>query len=249
MRPNSRYCDSDPDKRIVILHCHGNATDLGFMMACYLDLAENLGVEVFGVEYSGFGPGPSGTGKGSGKEERGPSFRDVTSDALAAYRYLTESERVKPSRIIFYGQSVGSGPMTELSTMVECAGLVLHSPLLSGIRVLDPDPKGLCKPSSMFMCFDIFRNFSHIRRSKARSILLIHGKQDQVVPFAHSETLLELIPLGQRVIPYFPLDAGHNDVVDANPLRYFQVVREFITKVTDGIGKKNQIFPSSIVQL
>ena len=100
--------------RPAILHCHGNATDLGFMLPSYVDLAENLNVEVFALEYSGYGPPEYHEKKikcGTRTVQRAvvPSFREITSDAESAYWHLVNEQRIKPERIVFYGQSVGSG--------------------------------------------------------------------------------------------------------------------------------------------
>jgi len=46
---------------------------------------------------------------------------------------------VKEEDIILYGQSVGSGPTVDMgSRLSRLRGLVLHSPILSGVRVLHP---------------------------------------------------------------------------------------------------------------
>ena len=46
----------------------------------------------------------------------------------------------QPGDIVLYGQSVGSGPSVHLAAAISgLAGLVLHSPLVSGVRVLHPE--------------------------------------------------------------------------------------------------------------
>ena len=39
----------------VILYSHGNSGDIGRIIDNYIDLALNLGVNVFGYDYSGYG--------------------------------------------------------------------------------------------------------------------------------------------------------------------------------------------------
>lgn len=39
----------------IILHSHGNSSDLGKQLDSYLDLCYNLGVDVLGYDYPGFG--------------------------------------------------------------------------------------------------------------------------------------------------------------------------------------------------
>ncbi|CAD7961186.1 unnamed protein product [Amoebophrya sp. A25] len=280
--------------KLVVLHCHGNATDMGMMLPVYCDLAEALDVDVCAVEYSGYGPpryrfrskekvmresgvpkslfaeqaGGSSSSTASNKKERHdvvevfngvgvadsatvakevdpashprritPSFRHVTADALAAYRWLVDEHGVDPNRIILYGQSVGTGPILDLATKVPCAGVVLHSAMLSGIQVLDPNPQGACKPSSTFRCVDLFLNGRNIRKLGVKT-LLIHGRADRVVPFEHSRKLFELIPEDDRYPPYFPQQAGHNDLVEVNPFGYFQALARFFSTVIPDYAKK-----------
>ena len=51
-------------------------------------------------------------------------------------RYSVHSEN-----IILYGQSIGTVPTIDLARKHDCAALVLHSPLMSGMRVAFPNTK------------------------------------------------------------------------------------------------------------
>lgn len=56
------------------------------------------------------------------------------------YDWLRTTHGRRPSDVVLYGQSVGSGPSVHLAAAVpDLAGLVLHSPLVSGVRVLHPE--------------------------------------------------------------------------------------------------------------
>lgn len=56
---------------------------------------------------------------------------------------------ISPESIILYGQSIGTVPTVDLASRYECAAVVLHSPLTSGMRVAFPDTKKT-------YCFDAF---------------------------------------------------------------------------------------------
>lgn len=60
------------------------------------------------------------------------------------YRY-----GVTPENIILYGQSIGTVPTIDLAARYECAAVILHSPLMSGLRVAFPDTRKT-------YCFDAF---------------------------------------------------------------------------------------------
>ncbi|CAK0790782.1 unnamed protein product, partial [Prorocentrum cordatum] len=172
-------------RTLVLLHCHGNATDIGMMMGPYLEMSNQFGVEVVGVEYSGYGMS-SGT----------PSTRKLHGDIEAAYNHVIASG-VPPEDIVAYGQSVGSGPVLSLASKRKLGGVVLHSPMLSGIKVIDPDPdKCCCRPSCCYRCFDFFPNDERIR-SIGCPAFVIHGQQDDIIPFYHGQRLAEATPLKQ----------------------------------------------------
>jgi len=54
---------------------------------------------------------------------------------------MTERYSISAERVILYGQSIGTVPTVDLASRVKVAGVVLHSPLTSGVRVAFPDTK------------------------------------------------------------------------------------------------------------
>ncbi|KAK7243664.1 hypothetical protein RIF29_38472 [Crotalaria pallida] len=77
----------------------------------------------------------SGYGQSTGK----PSGQNTYADIEAAYKCLEESYGAKQEDIILYGQSVGSGPTLDLvARLPQLRAVVLHSPILSGLRVMYP---------------------------------------------------------------------------------------------------------------
>lgn len=68
-----------------------------------------------------------------------PSENSTYADIEAAYRCLEETYGAKQEDIILYGQSVGSGPTVDLAARLpRLKAIVLHSPILSGLRVMYP---------------------------------------------------------------------------------------------------------------
>lgn len=68
-----------------------------------------------------------------------PTECNTYADIDAAYKCLKEQYGVRDEQLILYGQSVGSGPTVDLaSRLPNLRGVVLHSPILSGMRVLYP---------------------------------------------------------------------------------------------------------------
>lgn len=78
--------------------------------------------------------------------------------------------------------SVGSGPSCYLATKKPIAALILHSPIMSGIRVLTS--------SRLLGCWDIFPNINRIPQVTC-PVFVIHGMVDAEVPFQHGTKLHE----------------------------------------------------------
>lgn len=68
-----------------------------------------------------------------------PTEQNTYADIEAAYECLKQTYGVKEEDVILYGQSVGSGPTVDLaSRLSRLRAVVLHSPILSGVRVMYP---------------------------------------------------------------------------------------------------------------
>ena len=68
-----------------------------------------------------------------------PTEYNTYADIEAVYECLERDYGTRPEEIVLYGQSVGSGPSLELAKRIpQLRGVVLHSPILSGIRVMYP---------------------------------------------------------------------------------------------------------------
>lgn len=152
----------------VLLFSHGNAVDLGIMMPFYRELSDLLHVNVFSYDYSGYG-----CSAGS------PCVSNTLLDICAAYECLLTRYNKAPKDVILYGQSVGSGPSVYLASRTpELGGLILHSPLLSGVRVLHPDWKNW--PAWA----DIYPNHRLMPLVKC-PVLVMHVRPPNLLPHSH----------------------------------------------------------------
>ncbi|KAI7729037.1 hypothetical protein M8C21_010116, partial [Ambrosia artemisiifolia] len=132
-------------------------------------------------DYSGYG---ASTGK--------PSELNTYADIEAVYECLQTEYGVSQEDLILYGQSVGSGPTLHLaSKLPRLRGVVLHSAILSGLRVV-------CHVNCRF-CFDIYKNVNKIKKVKCPT-LVIHGMEDDVVSWLHGNRLWK-----KAKDPYEPL--------------------------------------------
>ncbi|KAG6777460.1 hypothetical protein POTOM_017283 [Populus tomentosa] len=137
----------------------------------------------------------SGYGQSSGKPTECNTYADID----AAYKCLKEQYGVKDDQLILYGQSVGSGPTVDLSSRLpNLRGVVLHSPILSGMRVLYPVKRTYW--------FDIYKNIDKIGMVTC-PVLVIHGTSDEVVDCSHGKQLWELCK--EKYEPLWINGGGH----------------------------------------
>ncbi|KAH1210073.1 Alpha/beta hydrolase domain-containing protein 17C [Glycine soja] len=175
--------------RFTLLYSHGNAADLGQMHDLFLELRAHLRVNIMSYDYAGYG---ASTGK--------PSEFNTYYDIEAVYDCLKSEYGIKQEDLILYGQSVGSGPTIHLATKLpNLRGVVLHSGILSGIRVL--------YPVKVTFWFDIFK-----------------GTNDEIVDWSHGKRLWELSK--EKYDPLWVKGGGHCNL-EAFP-EYIKHLRKFL---------------------
>ncbi|MCD9646761.1 hypothetical protein HAX54_036918 [Datura stramonium] len=198
----------NPAAKLTVLYSHGNAADLGQMYDLFTELSLHLRVNLMGYDYSGYG---QSTGK--------PSEQNTYADIEAAYKCLEETYGVKEEDIILYGQSVGSGPTLDMaSRLSRLRAVVLHSPILSGVRVLHPVKRTYW--------FDIFKNIDKIPLVEC-PVLVIHGTADDVVDFSHGKQLFDLCK--QKYDPLWVEGGNHCDL-ELYP-EYIKHLKKFISAI------------------
>ncbi|KAE8631602.1 hypothetical protein XENTR_v10001248 [Xenopus tropicalis] len=201
------YIRCAPGARFTLLFSHGNAVDLGQMTSFYLDLGTRINCNIFSYDYSGYGCS-------SGR----PSEKNLYADIDAAWHALRTRYGISPENILLYGQSIGTVPAVDLASRYECAAVILHSALTSGMRVVLPDTKKT-------YCFDAFPNIDKV--SKITSpVLIMHGTEDEVIDFSHGLALYERCP--KTVEPLWVEGAGHNDIEQYS--QYLERLKRFITQ-------------------
>uniref|UniRef100_A0A0K0FEA6 palmitoyl-protein hydrolase n=1 Tax=Strongyloides venezuelensis TaxID=75913 RepID=A0A0K0FEA6_STRVS len=200
------YINAVPDAYFTILYSHGNAVDIGQMTSFYYGLAYRLGCNIISYDYSGYGCS-------SGK----PSEKNIYADISATLDELKNRFNIPPERVILYGQSIGTVPSVDLaSSNDKIAALILHSPLMSGLRVAFPG-------TQRTWCCDAFPSVEKIPNVNCPT-LIIHGTDDEVIDFSHGLTLYERCP--STVEPLWVTGAGHNDIELHSA--YLDRLRQFI---------------------
>ncbi|EOY03841.1 Alpha/beta-Hydrolases superfamily protein isoform 1 [Theobroma cacao] len=208
----------NPGAALTVLYSHGNAADLGQMYDLFSELSLHLRVNLLGYDYSGYG---QSTGK--------PTEQNTYADIEAVYRCLGEKYGLKEEDVILYGQSVGSGPTLDLATRLpKLRAVVLHSPILSGLRVMYPVKRTYW--------FDIYKNIDKIPFVNC-PVLVIHGTADDVVDWSHGKQLWELCK--EKYEPLWVKGGNHCDL-ELYP-QYIKHLKKFISAIEKSHRRKGSV--------
>lgn len=171
---------------------HGN----GMQLADCAELAPILhaeGFNLFAVEYPGYGPLASAS----------PGEAAIVESADAAMGLLRDRLHVPPSRTLLLGQSLGTGVAVQLAARGAGARVVLLTPYRSITAMAGELFPWL---PVRFLVRDRFDSESVAPRVTV-PVRVVHGTDDEVIPFAHGEALARLFPRGDFV----RVEGGHHN--------------------------------------
>jgi uncharacterized protein len=179
----------------VLVFFHGNGDSLSGADAATRQLIE-VGYGALLIEYRGYAGNPGS-----------PSEVGLYRDAEAAIKWLSDNA-VHPENLVLIGNSMGSGPATEIATKYPVKALIL----ISGFSSLPEVVSGLYPilPAGILIR-DKFNSASKLDRISA-PILILHGAADQLVLLAHAERLkranskadLKIVPNIGHELAYVP---------------------------------------------
>jgi fermentation-respiration switch protein FrsA (DUF1100 family) len=176
----------------VLLWSHGNAGNIDSRRDLLLALAAR-GLGVLAYDYRGYG-----------KSDGSPSERGVYLDASAAFDGLV-ARGTDPAAIVCFGESLGGAVSIEVATRRRCGAVIAVSTFtrLADVARRHYGPLGS-------LAGDRFDSLTRIPRVSG-PILVAHGDQDEIVPFALGERLFAAAPPPKR---FFRIGgADHNDAL------------------------------------
>lgn len=156
----------------------------------------NLGYGMFLAEYRGYGANPGR-----------PSEDGLYADARAVLTWLA-ARGVPGSRLVLYGESLGSGVAVQMATEHEVAALVLEAPFT---RLPALAPPYIPEPLAEVLMADRYDNLAKIG-SLAVPVLVAHGEDDIVVPVGMGRALLAAAASSPVAEGVFPPMAGHHNI-------------------------------------
>jgi fermentation-respiration switch protein FrsA (DUF1100 family) len=207
----------------AILFCHGNAGNICGRLDRALFLQRLTDLDIFLFDYRGFG-----------KSEGSPSETGTYFDAAAAHGYLVERKGIPNEAVILLGESLGAAVAIELAVRGAGGALVLEAPFTSiadMARVAYP----LLAPFTTFLRtrYDNLKKIPDV----AVPLLLLHGRRDQVVPFAQGEALFRA---AREPKTFVALErAGHADGFLVESERYGEAWKSFLSAL-DPAGERER---------
>ncbi|KAI6221607.1 Peptidase-S9 domain-containing protein [Aphelenchoides besseyi] len=228
---------ANPNPRYTLIFSHPNGSDIsdhlsGNELSCYCsinhlflgipslqDTAAFLNCNIVAYDYSGYGIS-------SGRHNE----RNLYADIEAVYQHIRTERNIPDESIILWGSSIGTAATVDLAVKLESiAGVILFAPPTSIVRAL-------CWKRFCFCCrkrqpcrspdwkcrMDKFNTIKKIRHVQS-PLLIIHGKDDDIIPIEHGEALH--IASKTKVLPLWIDGVGHNNIENSSQLwkrvRYF----------------------------
>jgi uncharacterized protein len=197
----------------TVIFLHGNGGNLSYLGWLGEGLADR-GFDVLLFDYRGYG-----RSEGSVSDERG-----IYEDADAAYDFVTGGLGVPPSKVVLYGQSLGTTAAVDVAARKGCGALVLESGLSSAgdmaaaiMPWLPRFARGLTENR-----FDSVGKLPSVRCP----VFVSHGDRDEVIPVEQGRKLHAAAPEPKRLV--IVKGAGHNDLSIIGGEPYARDLAEFI---------------------
>ncbi|HET7843157.1 MAG TPA: alpha/beta hydrolase [Xanthomonadales bacterium] len=172
----------------AIVYLHGNYETIGSAARDVAPL-HALGPGVALVEFPGYGGAPGA-----------PTLESLREASTLAYDWVARQPGVRADAITVMGRSIGGGPASLLAVDRPARALLL----LSTFSDLESFAHGRLLPAALIK--DRYDNAARLRELRA-PVLVVHGRRDELIPFAQSSILSH----AARDAPVVALDCGHND--------------------------------------
>ena len=198
--------------RGVVLFFHGNAGNISHRMLS-TQIFNRLRFDTFIFDYRGYG-------KSEGRPDEVGTYRD----AEAAWRYLVKERNIDPSMIVVFGRSLGAAIASHLAVKHTPRALIVESAFISV-----PELAARFYP---FMPVRWLSRFQYATKDHVQKVacpvLVVHSREDDIVPFDHGRTLFEA---ARPPKDFLGINGSHNDALLVTGGRYEQGLDRFLANV------------------
>ena len=199
--------------RATVVYFHGNGGNLSMWLPILAGLYRQ-GFTVHAIDYRGYG---ASTGR--------PTERGLYRDVEATLDWLPPHlDRGVP--LVYWGRSLGTAMAAYAAARRRPAGLILESGF--------PDARSLLRTSPPLAVLGLFSSYRFATATYAQRaqcpILVLHGDDDHVIPYALGRALYEELPEPRTFVRIRGGD--HNDVAPADADAYWTAIGSFIDQIT-----------------
>jgi len=212
---------------VTLLWFHGNGGNISHRLHTIRVRRDRLGAAIFIFDYREYG-------RSEGRVSEEGTYRDGD----AAIQYVRARRGVDTRKIVFLGESLGSAVAVEMAIRHGPAGLILESPFLSIAEMTRISFPFLPIGPLLRTRYD---TLSKIGRVPA-PVLIVHGEDDEIVPFDHGRRLFEAAP--EPKMFYAVKGAHHNDLFLVGGEAYLNVLARFLATLGERGGAPGGRRPS-----
>lgn len=205
---------SGPSPTYTVLVLNGNAGNRAYRAPLAASLQQQ-GLQVLLFDYRGYG----------GSEGK-PTEAGLRADAHAAHRYLVERDDVDASRLIYFGESLGTVLAIALAAESPPAGVVLRSPFPSLVEVGQTHYPFL---PVRFLLQDRYAAMDDITRVTS-PLLVLAGDRDRIIPLGLSRRLYAAATSTKELVVL--TGADHNDFELLAGDEMLAAIKQFLGQLT-----------------
>lgn len=205
--------------KAIILYSHGNAENIYTIQQYIETLSIDLEADIICWDYAGYGPHKSVA------NHVYPSEKNVYSDVSCIMKTIVQSTDLP---IVVWGRSLGTAPSIHACVRYEehVHRLIVESGFRSCVRVVQP----AWLAASIHSIFDMFDNEEEISKLERVPILIVHGCKDQVIPFNHSQYLMDACQSAAATECLWIKEGTHNNIDSSYRDELYKKVLPFLYK-------------------
>lgn len=211
-----------PEAKATIFVFQGSGSKVSNWLKLLQPLVDN-GYQVFLMEYRGFG-----------QSEGKPGHRAAAADAYRALTYLVEREDVKDKKLVVLGQSYGGQLAISVAAKYpnHINALVTEGTFTSFRDIAIYSTEWIARPFT-WIFFSNPYSAAQLIKEVPIPILIIHSKDDEVVPFYMGQDLYDLAG-GEK--DFWEISGKHTDALIDFPEEFVRKLDQLVESTNEPIS-------------
>jgi fermentation-respiration switch protein FrsA (DUF1100 family) len=209
---NGWFIPAEGPPRATVIFCHGNAGNISHRLEL-IKMLNGLNLSVFIFDYRGYG-----------RSGGFPSEKGTYLDVLAAYEYVGGRKHVDKEKIIVHGKSLAGAVAIDLAAKVNPRALISESAFTSVGNIGQEIYPFLPMKLITTIKYDNLAKIDKVTIPK----LVIHSRDDEIIPFHHGEELFEK---AKEPKEFYQMRGSHNEAILIYTDEYMQRIDKFLRSI------------------